>query len=173
VTSPSTIDEPDVGADDEDELEMPVDHDCFSVNDLLGRRMRKVGAPPLGVNRWEERRCGGAFEVWLKHEGSGETPVERETLLVQDGERRMARVGTLMCDGGAPETPAAPWRYQMAVHLGTWCGEATETGLVIGWEEYHSYGTTADWSFNPTRDVLGRTDRHSCIYNSHFRAARK
>jgi RHS repeat-associated protein len=155
---------PDVGADDEDEdeLETPVDHDWFYVYDGSGQRVRKVrAASSSGVLRWEERLYVGPFEVWRKYDGSGDTSVERETLHVQDGDRRVAMVETLTWDGGAPETPVARWRYQLDDHLGTACGEVTETGLVIGWEEYHPFGTTAVWSFDSTREVSGKRYRYT------------
>jgi RHS repeat-associated protein len=156
---------PDVGADDEDEdeLETPVDHDWFYVYDGAGQRVRKVrAASSSGVLRWEERLYVGPFEVWRKYDGSGDTLVERETLHVQDGDRRVAMVETLTWDGGTEETsPAARWRYQLDDHLGTACGEVTETGLVIGWEEYHPYGTTAVWSFDATREVSGKRYRYT------------
>jgi RHS repeat-associated protein len=156
---------PDVGADDEDEdeLETPVDHDWFYVYDGAGQRVRKVrAASSSGVLRWEERLYVGPFEVWRKYDGSGDTSVERETLHVQDGDRRVAMVETLSWDGGTEETsPVARWRYQLDDHLGTACGEVTETGLVIGWEEYHPYGTTAVWSFDATREVSGKRYRYT------------
>jgi YD repeat-containing protein len=113
---------PDVGADDEDEdeLETPVDHDWFYVYDGAGQRVRKVrAASSSGVLRWEERLYVGPFEVWRKYDGSGDTSVERETLHVQDGDRRVAMVETLTWDGGTEETsPVARWRYQLDDHLG-------------------------------------------------------
>lgn len=101
VTSPSTIDKPDVGADDEDELGTPVDLDRFYVCDLSDRRMPKVQFVPSGVLRWEERMCVSACEVWPTYGGGGDESRETETLHVRNDDRRTPRVENFTRNGGA------------------------------------------------------------------------
>jgi hypothetical protein len=112
--------------------------------------------------RREERSYVGPFEIWRSYDGSGATQDELETLHVMDSERRIAMVETVTwTDGDAVEDLEPKWRYQLDDHLGTSCGEVTEAGLVIRWEEYHPYGTTALWSFDGTREVSGKRYRYT------------
>ena len=155
-------------------------HDWFYVYDGAGQRVRKVkatlveydstGDPGVlvadGVGRQEERLYVGPVEVWRSYHTGGATRSQRETLHVMDDQRRVAMVETLTWEevGGAGTAVASPvdrWRYQLDDHLGTSVGEVTEAGLVIGWEEYHPYGTTALWSFDSSREVSGKRYRYT------------
>jgi len=63
--------------------------------------------------------------------------------------------------GTAIGSPVDRWRFQLDDHLGTSVGEVTEDGLVIGWEEFHPYGTTALWSFDSTQQVSAKRYRYT------------
>ena len=64
---------------------------------------------------------------------------------VMDDARRIAMVETKTVDADVPGTLVIVprTRYQFDNHLGTATLELDETGLVISYEEYHPYGTTA------------------------------
>src|SRR5690606_14677160 len=153
-------------------------HDWFYLYDASGQRTRKVravlveydpqGDPGVlvadGLARSEERFYVGPFEVWRAYDGNGSTETERETLHVMDDQRRVAMVETLTWEDDqeiASGNRVDRWRYQLDDHLGTSVGEVTETGLEIGWEEYHPYGTTALWSFDSSREVSGKRYRYT------------
>jgi RHS repeat-associated protein len=112
--------------------------------DAAGERVRK---------RWvhnglvEERIYIGGWEIYRKRaDAEGAEPsLERETLHVMDGERRIALVETKTIDtetSGAV-TPLTVTRFQLGNHLGSAVLEVDEVGRVITCEEYHPYGTTA------------------------------
>ncbi|TKC89017.1 RHS repeat domain-containing protein, partial [Polyangium fumosum] len=108
--------------------------------DAGGQRVRKVWEHSGIV---EERIYLGGFEVYRRHE-LGSVVLERETLHVMDDARRIAMVETKTVDTNAPPfTPTPRLRYQFGNHLGSASLEVDEAGLVIGYEEYHPYGTTA------------------------------
>lgn len=73
--------------------------------------------------------------------------MERETLHINDGVRRIAMVETKTTDTNSEEPGiiegAARWRYQLDNHLGSSNLEVNESAEVISYEEYHPYGSTA------------------------------
>jgi RHS repeat-associated protein len=114
---------------------------AYYVYDAAGQRVRKV-IERLGT-LVEERIYLGGFEVYRKRDHTG-VLVERETLHVMDGARRIALVETETVDTAAgPFTVTPRVRYQLGNHLGSAVLELDEGGLVISYEEYHPYGTTA------------------------------
>jgi RHS repeat-associated protein len=117
---------------------------AYYTYDASGERVRKV-IQRLGTTR-EERIYLGGWELYRKRQGAGaEVVLERETLHVMDDGRRIAMVETKTVDADVSWTlTVAPrTRYQLDNHLGTATLEVDETGLVISYEEYHPYGTSA------------------------------
>jgi RHS repeat-associated protein len=113
--------------------------------DASGERVRKVYEHNGLV---EERIYLGGYEVYRRHAGtvSGAPQVERQTLHVMDDTRRVAMVETKTADTIAADTTPLDvprWRYQLDNHLGSSALELTETAVVITYEEYHPYGSTA------------------------------
>jgi RHS repeat-associated protein len=109
--------------------------------DAAGQRVRKVWEHSGLV---EERIYLDGYEVYRKRDSSG-LALERQTLHVMDGVKRIALVETTTVDvsaGGAFEA-ATVTRFQLGNHLGSAVLEVDETGKVISYEEYHPYGTTA------------------------------
>ncbi|UQA60396.1 SpvB/TcaC N-terminal domain-containing protein [Polyangium aurulentum] len=108
--------------------------------DAAGQRVRKVWEHSGIV---EERIYLGSFEIYRRHE-LGTVVLERETLHMMDDARRIAMVETKTVDTNAPPfTPTPRLRYQIGNHLGSAALELDGAGLVISYEEYHPYGTTA------------------------------
>ncbi|WP_232379776.1 RHS repeat domain-containing protein [Polyangium fumosum] len=108
--------------------------------DAGGQRVRKVWEHSGIV---EERIYLGGFEVYRRHE-LGNVVLERETLHVMDDARRIAMVETKTVDASDPDlVVASRVRYQLGNHLGSAALELDQAGLVISYEEYHPYGTSA------------------------------
>ena len=91
----------------------------------------------------EERLYLGGFEIYRRWVG-GTLDLRRDSLHVEDDERRVLLVETEKDAGGAAAPGRAPvLRYQLDDHLLNACLEADEAGAPISYEEYHPYGTTA------------------------------
>lgn len=112
-----------------------------------GKRVRKVTdwqastaeQPP---RRKCERIYLGGFEIFREYAPNGdEITLERETLHVDDGDRRVALVETRVHgdDGGAQQRV----RYQFVNHLGSATLELDETARIITYEEYYPFGGTS------------------------------
>jgi RHS repeat-associated protein len=115
------------------------------VYDAAGNRVRKVTrrqSPAGSGPRKEEARYLGGVEIHREYAGDGTTVIlERETLHVLDGDRRVAVVETRT--QGTDPGPARLLRYQLGNHLGTATVELDDAGQVISYEEFHPYGSTA------------------------------
>ena len=80
-----------------------------------------------------------------------------------DGVRRIALVETTTVDasaGGAFE-PSTVIRFQLGNHLGSAVLEVDQAGLVISYEEYHPYGTTAYHSGTGAAEVSLKRYRYT------------
>ncbi|MDH4140640.1 MAG: transglycosylase SLT domain-containing protein, partial [Coriobacteriia bacterium] len=108
--------------------------------DAGGERVRKVYEHSGIV---EERIYLDGFEVYRKRR-SGAVELERETLHVTDGARRMAMVETTTLDGPVPAfAVGSRIRYQLDNYLGSAVLEVDEAGQVISYEEYLPFGAAA------------------------------
>lgn len=103
--------------------------------DAGGQRSRKINTTAGGTLKNERLYLGG-FELYRNAEG-----LERETLHLMDGEKRLLMVDIRAA--GEDEFEAVLQRYQLGNHLGSVALELDENGEVISYEEYHPYGTTA------------------------------
>ncbi|XYH99958.1 SpvB/TcaC N-terminal domain-containing protein [Sorangium sp. So ce1128] len=127
--------------------------------DAAGQRVRKVWEHSGLV---EERIYLGGYEVYRRRNGTGLVlELERQTLHVMDGARRVAMVETKTVDTAGPFTVTPRVRYQLDNHLGSASLEVDGAGLVIGYEEYHPYGTTAYWSAASGIEVSQRRYRYT------------
>jgi RHS repeat-associated protein len=71
-------------------------------------------------------------------------------------------VETKTVDTNAPSfTPTPRTRYQLGNHLGSAMLELDETGLVISYEEYHPYGTTAYHAVRNNVEVSAKRYRYT------------
>ncbi|MFO0553353.1 MAG: RHS repeat-associated core domain-containing protein [Polyangiaceae bacterium] len=115
---------------------------AYFVYDASGQRVRKVHEHSSST-LVEERIYLGGYELYRKHDSSG-TLLERQTLHVMDGTRRVAMVETKTIEDDIAITdPAELWRFQLDNHLGSACLELDDAGAVISYEEYHPFGTSA------------------------------
>ncbi|MFE6155821.1 SpvB/TcaC N-terminal domain-containing protein [Streptomyces sp. NPDC057889] len=108
----------------------------YYVYDADGKRTRKVTETQGGVLKSERRYLGG-YEIYREYSG-GTVALERETLHVLDNQRRIAIVETVTTPVGPPRI-----RYQLDNHLGSACVELSQGGALVGYEDYHPYGTSA------------------------------
>ena len=115
---------------------------AFYTYDAAGQRVRKVWEHSGLV---EERIYLGGWEVYRKRDLFGKLLLERETLHGMDGARRvvMVETKTVDVDAGGAFSVVSRSRFQLDNHLGSTSLEVDSGGLVIGYEEYHPYGTTA------------------------------
>jgi RHS repeat-associated protein len=108
--------------------------------DAAGERVRKVWEHGGIV---EERIYLGSYEVYRRR-NAGKLALERQTLHVMDGVKRIAMIETKTVDTSVPALVVAPLvRFQLSNHLGSAHLELDVQGRVISYEEYHPYGTSA------------------------------
>jgi uncharacterized protein RhaS with RHS repeats len=133
---------------------------AYYTYDAAGQRVRKVWEHSGLV---EERIYLGGWEVYRKRDSLGNLLLERETLHGMDGARRVLLVETKTVDVDAVGvfTPVPRTRFQLDNHLGSASLEVDESGLVIGYEEYHPYGTTAYASGRSGVEVSGKRYRYT------------
>ncbi|PSK92105.1 SpvB/TcaC N-terminal domain-containing protein [Taibaiella chishuiensis] len=108
---------------------------------VAGQRIRKY---VKNGNLTEERIYLGDFEIYRKFD-NGSLKVKRHTVHISDDSGRVAmleiRKEGLRADDGDTEPNLV--RYLYANHLQSTNLELDESGVVISYEEYHPYGTTA------------------------------
>jgi RHS repeat-associated protein len=129
----------------------------YYVYDAAGQRVRKVWEHSGLI---EERIYLGGYEVYRKRDATG-LLLERQTLHVMDDTQRVATVETKTVDAWGPFAVTPRLRYQLGNHLGSASLEVDGAGLVIGYEEYHPYGTTAYWSASSAAEVSRKRYRYT------------
>lgn len=107
------------------------------VYDASGTRVRMV-TERAGGARKDERLFLGGFDVYRRY---GANALERETLHVLDGERRVASLHRRV-SGVEPGVPTVLIRYPLGNHLGSTCVELDATAAVVSYQEYTPYGST-------------------------------
>jgi RHS repeat-associated protein len=124
-----------------------------------GSRARKV-IERIGT-LIEERIYLGGWELYRKRDHTG-LLLERETLHVMDDKRRVAMVETKTVDTAAgPFTVTPRYRFQLDDHIWSARFECDDTGLVISYEEFHPYGTSAYRSARSGVEVSERRYRYT------------
>jgi RHS repeat-associated protein len=131
---------------------------AYYVYDAAGQRVRKVHEHNSSMV--EERIYMGGFELYRKRV-AGSLRLERETLHVLDGQKRIAMVETRTVDEASPVDLQSLTRYQLDNHLGSACLELDGEGNVITYEEYHPYGTTAYHATNSSVEVSLKRYRYT------------
>ncbi|HVI70591.1 MAG TPA: hypothetical protein VM656_03775, partial [Pyrinomonadaceae bacterium] len=115
---------------------------AYYVYDAAGQRVRKVIEAQNTTTKKEERLYLGGYEIFRQYDGG--TSLERETLHIMDGTRRIALVETKTIDEDAPPfTPTPLTRYQLDNHLGSAIVELDAAGEIISYEEYFPFGGTS------------------------------
>ena len=117
---------------------------AFYSYDTAGRRVRKT-IEQAGGRRIAERIYVGAFEVYRRYDGDGDTCLlERNTGHVYDNENRVALIETTTIkEGSTLERPPVEFRYQLTSGAKSVTIETDAEGRLITYEEYHPYGTTS------------------------------
>jgi RHS repeat-associated protein len=134
--------DPNLGWDYADRLRQ-VDRDlgAFYVYDASGQRVRKIWRKSAGLT--EERIYLGGFEIFRSYPGSitnSDAALERETLHILDGQRRIALVETRTLGNDA--APRQLIRYQHTNHLGSTTVELDANAKILSYEEYSPYGSS-------------------------------
>lgn len=112
--------------------------------DGQGQRIRKIteneAEPGVMPTVKEERVYIAGYELYKKHSGT-DAGLERVSLSLLEKEHRFVMVETRndFIDG----TDKRLVRYQLHNHLGSASLELDEDAVVLSYEEYHPYGTTA------------------------------
>ena len=132
---------------------------AFYVYDAEGQRVRKVHEHNGATV--EERIYIGSFEIYRRRNING-LQVERETLHIMDDTRRLAMVETLTVEDGSPIADPMPrHRYAHDNHLGSATLEVDENGLVISYEEYYPFGSTAYQAVPAATEVSAKRYRYT------------
>lgn len=133
---------------------------AYYVYDATGQRVRKVIEGQNSTTKKEERIYFGGYEIFRQYNGG--INLERETLHVMDGQRRIALVETKTIDEDAPPfTPSPLTRYQMGNHLGSASLELDAAGEIISYEEYFPYGATSFQSVRAGIEVSPKRYRYT------------
>lgn len=111
--------------------------------DGQGQRVRKITENQAGggtPSKKEERIYIAGYELYKKHSGA-HAGLERKSLSLIDQGHRFVMTDTRNdIDDGTDKRVV---RYQLHNHLGSAAMELNENAVVISYEEYHPYGTTA------------------------------
>ncbi len=134
----------------------------YYVYDGSGKRVRKItenqsvngNAPTLK----EERQYLGDIEVYLKFSGT-DTGLERTTLHISDDQGRIAMIDTR--NGIDDGTDVTTTRYQLGNRSNSASIELDGNGAVIGYEEFHPFGTTAYQAVNASIKAAAKRYRYT------------
>jgi RHS repeat-associated protein len=135
--------------------------DVYFTYDGSGQRVRKVYVHS-GLR--EERTYLGGYEIYRKRVDAPGSAIdlERQTLHVMDDQRRVAMVETKTVDTTPSATvPTKRWRFQLDNHLGSAMLEVDAQGNIVGYEEYHPYGTSALRLSNGDSEVSAKRYRYT------------
>jgi RHS repeat-associated protein len=138
--------------------------DTYFTYDAAGQRVRKVYE--TNANLRKERIYLGSYEIYREIVPTA-TPalqLQRDTIHVMDGVKRIAMVETLTRDGGLAIDTADQidlFRYQLDNHLGSACLELDGDANVISYEEYSPYGSTSYRASKSGIEVSARRYRYT------------
>jgi RHS repeat-associated protein len=130
----------------------------YYVYDSSGQRARKITESSTGIKRKERFYLGG-FEQYREYGSGGAVTLERETLHVMDGKKRVALVETRT--QGNDSSPAVLTRYQFGNHLGSASLELDDTAHIVSYEEYCPYGNTSYQAGRSAIDVSLKRYRYT------------
>lgn len=135
---------------------------AFYVYGVGGSRTRKVIERPGG--RRLERIYLGMVEIYREYQGNSKR-LERNTLHISDNAGRIAQIDTKLLDldntdAGNPLNNDLI-RYQYGNNLGSAMMETDPNGVVISYEEYHPFGTSAYRSSKSGTDLSLKRYRFS------------
>lgn len=135
---------------------------AYYVYDKSGHRIRKIIERPGGKKL--ERIYLGVVEIYREYQG-GTKKLERNTLRVADHAGTIAQVDTKLIDTDNADPGNALLkdlvRYQYSNHLGSATMETDENGVMVSYEEYHPFGTSAFRIHKPGVDISLKRYRFS------------
>jgi RHS repeat-associated protein len=104
----------------------------------------------------------GAFEIYRKTL-NGAVTLERETLHVMDGKRRVALIETKSVGlaASAVALPVSVARYQFDNHQRSSALELDDNASIISYEEYYPFGSTSYQAVSGTIEVSAKRYRYS------------
>ena len=132
---------------------------AYYVYDSNGQRIRKVIERLDGSI--EERIYFGQFEIYRRTDSGGGTQERTETIHIEGAGSKIATVETKTVEDGIPSAPGnlQPLiRYQYGDHQGSASLELDDKGILISYEEYHPFGTTAFTATN--KDIKAAYKRY-------------
>jgi len=132
---------------------------AYYVYDGSGQRIRKVIERLDGSK--EERIYFGEFELFRRTDSSGAIREATETLHIMGAGGSIAMSETTTVEEGvvlAPGNFQPLIRYQYANHQGSSSLELDDNGVLISYEEYHPFGTTAFTATN--KDIKAAYKRY-------------
>jgi RHS repeat-associated protein len=133
-----------------------ISQESWYVYDFSGQRARKVVQKG---NITQERMYLGNLEIF-RTSTAGSLQLERETLHVSDGTRRIAMVDTpTVKPAGSSGTQLT--RYQYSNHLETACLELDDQARIISYEEYYPFGSTSFQGTDQSREVPAKRYRYT------------
>jgi len=109
-----------------------------------GERVRKVLHGSNGKRQYERIYLGG-YELYRTYDTAGTTvQLERKTYHIMDDKRKVALLEVKTVDSATPVTnPVTITRYQYTNFIDSACLELDENALIISYEEFHPFGSTA------------------------------
>jgi len=129
--------------------------------DATGKRVRKVTERKTSDGKTfpikETIYIGGAFEIFRRFNGRGETSFESHSLSIAESGRRLLLidhrvVGPEDDSSSSGRAPDTVYRYQLANHQGSATTEVDQDSRIISHEEYTPYGVSS------LRFTLGQTE---------------
>lgn len=114
--------------------------------DATGKRVRKITERKLTdgavVPVKETLYIGGAFEIFRRYSGKGETKLEIHNLTIAESGRRLLLIDNRTV-GADSRSPAVLYRYQLSNHQGSGTMEVDQEANVLSYEEYTPYGVSS------------------------------
>lgn len=114
--------------------------------DATGKRVRKITEKKLPdgsvVPVKETLYIGGAFEVFRRYSGNGETTLEIHSLTIAESGRRLLLIDNRTV-GADSRSPAVLYRYQLSNHQGSGTMEVDQEANILSYEEYTPYGVSS------------------------------
>jgi len=109
-----------------------------------GERVRKVLHGSNGKRQYERIYLGG-YELYRTYDTAGTTvQLERKTYHIMDDKRKVALLEVKTIDSATPVTnPVKITRYQYTNFIDSASLELDENALIISYEEFHPFGSTA------------------------------
>jgi RHS repeat-associated protein len=140
----------------------------YYVYDSSGQRALKftknLGPTPQTGVLVRERIYLGNYESYREYESDGVTvESEIQTVHVMDDKRRVAMVETSVSPStsSTPTTATSITRYQFNNHLGSAILELDDNALLISYEEYYPYGSTAYQAVDSAIEVSAKQYRYT------------